>query len=197
MWKGSKMTLEQLQEILPYSRQRAKVYYPHLVEAAAEFGIDSKLRLAAWLAQIGHESGQLLYTRELASGAAYDNRADLGNTNPAAIAIAKAHGTTPGRYFRGRGLIQTTGYNNYVLTMMKLGIDCVEHPELLEEPVNACRSAGLFWQINGLNKLADIGDIDGVSDKVNKGRKTKAYGDTNGWADRLEIYNRAMMILPE
>jgi putative chitinase len=79
--------------------------------------------------------------------------------------------------------------------MMKLDLDCVEHPELLELPINACRSAGLFWQENDINKWADAGDIDGVSDKVNKGRKTKAYGDTNGWEDRLAIYNRAMKIL--
>lgn len=189
------ITKEQLLAIMPGARQRAEKYVAPLNAAMAEFGITTKLQVAAFLAQCGHESGQLLYVRELASGAAYDLRSDLGNTNPMAIAIAKAHGSTPGRYWRGRGIIQTTGYNNYVLTMMKLGIDCVEHPELLESPENACRSAGLFWKENNLNAYADIGDIDGVSDKVNKGRKTKAYGDTNGWADRLAIYNRAMKIL--
>lgn len=189
------ITKEQLLAIMPGARQRAAKFVDPINKAMAEFGITTKLQVAAFLSQLGHESGQLLYTKELASGKAYDGRKDLGNDSPAAIAIAKANGTTPGVFWKGRGLIQTTGYDNYVLTMMKLGIDCVEHPELLETPENACRSAGLFWQENNINKWADAGDIDGVSDKVNKGRKTAAYGDTNGWKDRLEIYNRAMEVL--
>lgn len=189
------ITKEQLLAIMPGARQRAEKYVAPLNAAMAEFGITTKLQVAAFLSQLGHESGQLLYTKELASGAAYTNRADLGNTTSTAIEIAKRNGTDPGRFYKGRGLIQTTGYTNYVMAMMQLGIDCVEHPELLEEPLHACRSAAMFWYNNKLNKWADLGDIDGVSDVVNKGRKTKSYGDTNGWADRLAIYNRAMKIL--
>ncbi|AIY42454.1 hypothetical protein LT85_3296 [Collimonas arenae] len=78
---------------------------------------------------------------------------------------------------------------------MILDIDCVEHPELLEQPVGACRSAGRFWKTNNLNKWADVGDFDGVCDLVNLGRKTAAVDDANGYADRLAIYERARRVL--
>lgn len=83
------LTLAQLQRIMPASTQ-ASLFLEPLNAAMQEFGIDTRLRMAAFLAQIGHESGQFRFMEELASGAAYDNRADLGNTNPEAIRIAPA-----------------------------------------------------------------------------------------------------------
>ena len=89
---------------------------------------------------------------EVVSGAAYDNRADLGNTNSEAIRIATAHGSTPGRFWKGHGPIQITGYLNHLAAMMALELDCVEQPRLLCEPVHGCRAAGWFWKVNGLAK---------------------------------------------
>jgi len=78
---------------------------------------------------------------------------------------------------------------------MALGIDCVAHPELIAAPIGACRSAGWFWKENGLNKWADAGDFDGVCDLINLGRKTVAVGDSNGFADRLALHERARRVL--
>jgi len=188
------MNLLQLQTIMP-AATRASLFLGPLTAAMAEFSINTPLRRAAFLAQVGHESGQLAFMEELASGAAYDARADLGNTNPEVIRIAAAHASTPGRFWKGHGPIQITGYDNHVALMMALGIDCVEHPQVLCQPFEGCRGAGWFWGVNNINKWADQGDIDGVSDMVNRGRKTAAYGDANGFADRLAIYQRAIKVL--
>lgn len=189
------ITLQQLKTIMPASKERASLFLGPLNAAMAEFGIDTRNRMAAFLAQVGHESGQLKFMEELASGAAYDKREDLGNTNSEAIRIAAAHGTTPGRFWKGHGPIQITGFDNHVWIMMRLDIDCVENPTLLTLPEHGCRAAGEFWRGNGINRWADIGDIDGCSDMVNRGRKTKAHGDSNGFADRNAIYMRALEVL--
>lgn len=189
------LTLAQLQRIMPAST-RASLFLEPLNAAMEEFGIDTRLRMAAFLSQIGHESGQFRFMEELASGAAYDNRADLGNTNPEAIRIAAAHGSTPGRFWKGHGPIQITGYHNHLAAMLALHVDCVEQPRLLCEPVHGCRAAGWFWSVNGLAKWADAGDIDGVSDLVNRGKKTVATGDANGFAERKAIWERALEVIP-
>ncbi len=106
-----------------------------------------------------------------------------------------AEATGDGYLFRGRGLIQITGRTNYTALMMALGVDCVEHPELIARPSGACRSAGWFWQSNNLNRRADVGDLDGVCDVINFGRKTPTVGDANGYADRLALYENSRRVL--
>lgn len=170
------ITKEQLLAIMPNAKTRAGLFLDALNAAMAEFGIDTPIRQAAFLAQIGHESGQLLYVKELASGKAYEGRRDLGNDVPGY-----------GVKYKGRGLIQLTGYNNYVALMMALDIDCVNHPELLEEPINACRSAGWFWATNNLSRYADSGDFLTLTKRIN--------GGTNGLKDRQELYARACKVL--
>jgi putative chitinase len=189
------MTLEQLQEIMPYAKARAAIFLDPLNAAMEEFGIDTVLRQAAFLANLAVESGQLRYVVELASGVAYTNRKDLGNTDPVAIAIAAKYGNTTGPWFKGRGLIQVTGYNNYVACGLALGLDLLTRPVLLEEPINAARSAGWYWQTHNLNQYADIPDFDGVCDMINKGHKTTVAGDALGYAQRLDAYNRALAVL--
>lgn len=189
------ITLEQLKKIIPYAGHRAGVFLGPLNDAMAEYGIDTPVRQAAFLAQVAHESGSLRYVREIASGKAYDGRKDLGNTKPEAIRIAAQHGTTPGRFWKGHGLIQVTGYNNHLACGEALGLDLVNQPTLLEMPVHACRSATWFWKENDLNRWADAGDFDGVSDVINRGRKTAKVGDANGYADRLDFYQRAKEVL--
>jgi putative chitinase len=178
------LTVEQLIKIMPYAKARAAKFIDGINAAMSEFDISTPARQAAFLAQIGHESGQLQYVKELASGDAYEHRKDLGNTWPG-----------DGRRYKGRGLIQITGRFNMDECGKALGLDLLAHPELLEEPANACRSAGWFWATHGLNKWADAGDIDGVSDVINRGRKTVAVGDSNGWADRLALYKTALQVL--
>lgn len=170
------MTLDQLIKIMPYARARAPTFLAPLNAAMAEFGITTPARQASFLAQIGHESGQLRYVRELASGAAYEGRKDLGNSTAG-----------DGVRFKGRGLIQVTGRANYKACAAALGLDLVTHPELLEQPVNACRSAGWFWMSRGLNELADAGDQVKVTRRIN--------GGTNGLAERLALFDVAKRVL--
>jgi putative chitinase len=174
------ITRAALLRIMPYARRRIDAYLAPLNAAMLEFGIDTPARQAAFLSQIGHETGQLQFVEEIASGIAYEGRKDLGN-------MVRGDGVR----FKGRGLIMITGRGNYAACGAALGLDLILHPELLLVPVNACRSAAWFWQTHGLNKWADAGDIDGVSDVINRGRKTAAIGDANGYSDRVALYNVA------
>lgn len=170
------ITLHELKEIMPYAGKRAEIYIEPLNSSMLEFQITGPVREAAFLAQIAHESGSLKYVKELASGEAYEGRKDLGNTEPG-----------DGVRFKGRGLIQITGRSNYAECGDALGLDLVNHPDLLELPFNACRSAAWFWESRGLNELADKGDFKLITKRVN--------GGFNGYADRLSYYERAQRVL--
>lgn len=180
------LTLTLLKKIIPYAGVRADAFLGPLNAAMDEFGIDTPARQAAFIAQIAHESGSLRYVREIASGEAYEGRRDLGNTEPG-----------DGVRYKGRGLIQITGRANYRACSLALFGDerLLASPQLLEESGNACRSAAWFWKTHGLNKWADAGDFDGVSDVINRGRKTAKEGDANGYEDRLAYYERAQSVL--
>jgi putative chitinase len=134
-----------------------------------EHGITTSKRQAAFLAQIAHESGELRYVRELASGDAYEGRLDLGNTQ-----------TGDGQRFKGRGLLQVTGRANYQSVGEALGLDLIAYPGLLEMPANACRSAGLFWARHGLNELADADKFGAITKRIN--------GGFNGIDERLRYW---------
>jgi putative chitinase len=179
---------EQLHEMLPYATDRdiGKFYLP-LIDAMKEFCIDTPLRIAAFVAQIGHESGSLRYVEEIASGKAYEHREDLGNLDPLALIAAHANHSTTGVFYKGRGLIQITGYTNYVACCLGLGIDCIRNPKLLKDPINACRSAAWFWSSKELNKKADLGLFDEISRKIN--------GGSNGKEERRALYKRCLEVL--
>jgi putative chitinase len=166
------LTADQLKRILPFAGMRAEAFCQPLNDAMVEFDINTPARQAAFIAQVGHESGQLRYVRELASGAAYEGRADLGNVV-----------TGDGTRYKGRGLIQITGRANYKTCAAALGLDLINHPELLEQPINACRSAAWFWKSHGLNELADAGDQIKITRRIN--------GGTNGLAERLAFFESA------
>ncbi len=170
------MTLEQLLKIMPYAKIRAVRFLDGINATMGEFDIDTPMRQASFLAQVGHESGQLLYVKELASGAAYENRKDLGN-------IFAGDGVR----YKGRGLIQITGRINYAACGKALGLDLINTPEMLENPTFACRSAGWFWASHGLNALADAGDQTAVTRRIN--------GGVNGLADRLALFAIARKVL--
>ena len=172
----SAVTLVQLLAIMPLARPRAEAFLAPLNAAMAEFGITTPARQASFLSQVGHESGQLRYVRELASGQAYERRADLGNTQRG-----------DGVRFRGRGLLQVTGRANYAACGKALSLDLLAQPELLEQTVNACRSAGWFWQTRGLNALADTGDQERVTRRIN--------GGVNGLVERLALFAVAQRVL--
>ena len=174
------MTPEDLLKIMPYAKPRIAAFFSPLLAAMEEFEINTPARQAAFLAQVGHESGQLRYVCELASGEDYEGRKDLGNTEPG-----------DGVRFKGRGLIQVTGRANYLKCSQALFGDdrLLQFPELLEDPALACRSAGWFWQSHGLNELADGGikEFGFITRKIN--------GGTNGLADRLALFRVAREVL--
>lgn len=182
------LTQGRLSVIMPrLTPSRAIDYYPHLVAAMTEFEINTVARVSAFVAQLAHESGEFKWMEELASGAAYDHREDLGNTRPEAIRIAKEHGFTPGVFWKGHGPLQVTGYDNHREMSMALGIDCVNDPRLLTLPKHGFRAAGVFWVRRGLNELADRGEFRDITRKVN--------GGVNGLANRVEYWFRALKVL--
>lgn len=170
------MTPADLIKIMPFARDRVAVFAEPLNAAMMEFNISTKARQASFLAQVGHESGQLRYVRELASGEAYEGRKDLGNTQPG-----------DGVRFKGRALLQITGRANYKACGDALGFDLIAHPELLETPVLACRASAWWWRSHGCNELADKGDQTLVTRRVN--------GGTNGLQDRLALFAVADRVL--
>ena len=141
-----------------------------------EFEINTPQRLRMFLAQIGHESGQLRYVKELASGEDYEGRADLGNTTPG-----------DGVRYKGRGLIQITGKRNYVLAGQGLDLPLLENPEILEQPLNAARSAGWFWKNNNLNALCDLNLFKELTKRIN--------GGYTHYAERYRLYQRAFDVI--
>lgn len=153
------ITLEALRAVCPHTKLgRLDTFLEPMIEAMAEFDINTPAREAAFLAQVAHESGGFNYVRELASGSAYEGRADLGNTQPG-----------DGVRFKGRGLIQITGRANYDSCGAALGVDLINQPDLLESPELAARSAAWFWQGHGLNGLADAGDFRKITKRINGG----------------------------
>lgn len=178
------VSLEQLQVIMPNSKARASVFLEPLNTAMREFGIDTPLRIASTLSQIAVESGELRYTSELATGITYEFRSDLGNTQRG-----------DGRKYKGQGLIQITGKNNFIALMIALNIDCVEHPEIVAEPVNACRSACWFLATHDCFKWMDVGNNQAVSGIVNTGSPTRAPEKINGLKERMKYYQVAKNVL--
>ena len=127
--------------------------------------LDNSLRLIHFFAQLAHESGNFRYMEEIASGSAYEGRADLGNTQRG-----------DGKRFKGRGPIQLTGRANYRKYGQQLGIDFENNPEIVAIPSIGLMVACKFWADNGLNLLADQDDVRAVTRRIN--------GGYNGFEDR-------------
>jgi len=180
------ITAQQLLQILPGAGNQAGVFASELTLAMDKYQINTRLRMAAFIAQVGHESGQFRYVKEL-GGDQYLSKYDTGT-------LAKRLGNTPeadgdGQKYRGRGLIQITGRDNYLACSKALFGDnrLLSTPELLEQAEWACKSAAWFWNSRNLNALADSGDVIGITRRIN--------GGTNGLAERQEFYSAALKVL--
>lgn len=188
----------------------AAVYAEPMRETCRLFRIDTPVRLAAFLAQVGHESGSFARVIENLNYSA----AGLVGTWPSRFTPASAalyarqperianhvyagrmgnHAPGDGWKYRGRGLIQITGKVNYEATTEALMEhldavpDFVINPELLAEPRWAALSAGSYWSDHELNALADAGQFDKITTRINGGQ--------NGRSDRRERYQRALKAL--
>ena len=183
-----KLDADLLAAAIGCQRSRAALFAGPLDVACARYAIDTPIRMAMFIAQIGHESGSLQFVREVwnpkqvPAQSRYEGRADLGNTLPG-----------DGFRFRGRGLIQTTGRANYRFvrdSLRKGGYRCPDfeqEPELLEEPQWAALSACDYWEMRKCNEAADAGNFELVTRLVN--------GGTNGLVDRLNRWERAKRVL--
>jgi putative chitinase len=179
-------TLKRAQARLPIYQQLLEVYR-----------INTRLRAASFLANVGAESGGFQYSTEIwgptPAQKRYEGRVDLGNTQPG-----------DGSLFRGHGDIQNTGRNNHRLMrdMLRLRFpdldvpDFEAKPEKLAELPWAALSSGEFWTANDINRYADVANFDACCDEVNRGRATLDPGDANGFPHRLRLFVAGMRILP-
>lgn len=160
------LTLTQLRTAIPGARLAdVQKFLKPINDTMRKYLITTPLRQAHFLCQIAWESGQLRYTEEIASGAAYDTGAK-----------AKALGNTPqadgdGQRYKGRGLIQITGRANYKKYGAYIGKDMENMAEknwlLLKEPTFAADSAGWFWFTHGLNAKADRDEHTNITKVIN------------------------------
>ncbi len=151
------VTLEELRAFAPgVDEKTARTWLPYLNQSMAWASIDNEQRKAAYLAQIAHETDGFATFEEYASGADYEGRDDLGNTRAG-----------DGVRYKGSGAIQLTGRANYREIGKRLGVDFEKNPELLERPEYAFLASADYWKRHDLNKLADRGDFEGITDVIN------------------------------
>lgn len=151
---------------------------PFLATRLPAFAIDTPRRVFHFLAQGCKETDHFKTLKEYGGPTyfkRYDGRADLGNNQPG-----------DGARFPGRGLLQTTGRANYTALAAATGLDCVNHPELLEDPEHAVEAAVRFWDFKGLNAIADSDNLQRVTRRVN--------GGLNGLAERQAAYDRLKVL---
>ncbi|MDD2046082.1 glycoside hydrolase family 19 protein [Pseudomonas putida] len=203
------ITEQQLLQILPNARPVAGIFLPALNRAMARYKIDSPVRVAAFLAQVGHESGQL---RNLVENLSYSADA-LVRTWPSRFTVESAAACArqpekianivysgrmgnirpdDGWRYRGRGLIQLTGRANYGTAGAGLALPLEEQPELLEQPEHAAMSAAWWWAKHDLNEMADAGRFQDIGSVINTGKPGRV---PHGVAERKALYDRALKVL--
>lgn len=200
------LTLAQLKQIMPDSSAYAGVFLAPLDAAMVKYAIHTPKRMAAFLAQIAHESGQLCRLQEDLSYSARGllqvfpryftaKSAEAFAHQPARIAnrvYANRMGnggeaSGDGWHYRGRGLFQCTGKSEYQTCGHALGLNLVANPDLLLHPEHASQAAASFWAHRKLNTLADAGEFLSITRAIN--------GGENGEADRHSFYVRALKVL--
>lgn len=180
------MTPAEFAQATGASPQRVTEHMHHIEHAMAVFDIDTPARQAAFLAQIGHESGGLRWIKELwgptPAQERYEGRSDLGNTQPG-----------DGFQYRGRGWLQITGRDNYRRAYQRLRgkfPDCPNfeaNPDMVATARWAALTAAEYWWNHACNKLADEGKFEQLTRIIN--------GGMNGYADRLARYEDAKAAL--
>ncbi len=161
------------------SSSQVQRFFPLLKTAFNRYQLNTPLRISHFLAQIGHESLSLRYTEEIASGSAYEGRKDLGN-------IQKGDGVR----FKGRGLIQLTGRDNYDKYGKSISIDFLKSGNenlIANTPKYALDVSLWFWNSRKLNRYADKDNLNAITRRIN--------GGYNGIKDRQEYLIRAKFFL--
>ncbi len=193
----------------------AEKYLPFLQGTCKAYDITSPKRIAGFLSQIGHESAGLQVLTENLNYSV-DALLSIFGRHRISEADARKHGRTrqqaahpeaianiiyggawgkrwlgntepgDGWKYRGRGLKQLTGRDNYRRCGDAIGEDFVTYPDRLLLPVNAALSAGWFWSVNGLNTVADLGDVPRMTKLIN--------GGANGLSERQALYTKGLAV---
>lgn len=183
------MTPAQLQRIYGIKASLALRWTPFIVKALELSECNTPKRKAAWLAQVGHESGCLRFTREIWG----PTKQQLRYEPTTSLSVRLSNGEEgDGKRYMGRGLIQITGRGNYRMCTERMANllegaavpDFEGHPELLERPDWAALTAALFWKQKNLNRFADSGDFAELTRRIN--------GGLNGLAHRQSLYIAAL-----
>lgn len=190
------LTIGQLKEATCSTTINASKFLLYVNETCQHYSINTPIRELCFLCQVGHESGGLFYTEELASGEAYEGRRALGNLTPG-----------DGIRFKGRGLIQITGRTNYKAIGDNLKVNFINNPTLLGgKNINTCTvdqlryaalSAGWYWNSRNLNAIADLINIKKPVDTNSnlehfKLITRKINGGYNGLHDRLNRFKNGV-----
>lgn len=189
------LTVEELQSIMPRLKPRpdeAEGYITPLNAALERFEINTDRRIAAFLAQIAHESYDLKYWVEIWGPTAAQRRYEPPSS------LAKSLGNTEkgdGERYKGRGPIQVTGRANYRRYGKALGVDLEQTPEIAETPEYGFLIAGIFWKENGCNELAEIASTPGEGMELFAAITRKINGGLNGLDDRLKRWRHAKQVL--
>lgn len=174
--------LKQIMPKLPDAKRAA--FLPPLQGAMNEFSVNTPKREAAFLAQIAHESGEFTWMEEIWGPTAQQRKYEPPSS------VATSLGNTQagdGKRFKGRGPIQVTGRANYAKYGSLLGLDLISAPEKAATPEVGFRVAGLYWQKNELNELADREMFETITRRIN--------GGLIGLAERQKYYAKAKQVL--
>lgn len=193
-----KLTKEHLKNIVPgITDNRISVFLDYLNKYMPQYEINTPRRVAAFLAQVLHESGGFKFTRELWGPTKQQMRYERDKRQPwvgdnPRNALAFALGNTEegdGAKFKGHGLIQVTGRSNHKKCSIALFGDhrLLKTPELLTTPEYAVMSACWYWKSRGLNEKADTPGIKDETKGVN--------GGLTGLTERQEYFDRAIETL--
>ncbi len=172
---ASNSSIEQsLYKLAPRANPAIVTALAQNVDVLEKYGINTPTRQRAFAAQMAHESGGFTATTERISNANADRNygGRMGNNNPG-----------DGSRYKGRGIIQLTGKDNYRQYSQAAGVDLVAHPELAADPNIAIKVAAAYWSDHQLNHLADNGDIRGITKRIN--------GGYNGLNERVKYQRRA------
>jgi putative chitinase len=199
------LTVSQLAAATGAGLMRASTWLDPINAAIQRWGIDTPARVAYFLAQVGVESGGLARLEENLSYSA-ERLMEAWPSRFKTLAAAQAYARNPealanrvyggrmgntqagdGWRYRGRGLKQLTGRNNYQEYAEASRVDVVKWPELLVKPTYAADSAGWFWNARGCNAWADDGDVRGLTRVIN--------GGETGLRERAALTEKALQAL--
>lgn len=198
------ITLELLQKIAPQTKvEKLEGFVEGLAEACEKFEINTPSRIACFLAQVGHESGGFnavkenlnygakglmgtfhKYFPDEATALAYERQPEKIANRVYANRMGNGDEESgDGFKYRGRGLIQLTGHDNYAAFASDLGLTMDEAIDYLETYEGASMSAAWFWWKNNLNQFADKEDMLTLTKRIN--------GGTIGLEDRIHHFHAA------